>query len=56
VLFLAKCPEGKKLCARIEGKHGKGKAISNLAHKLGRAVYFMLARNQAFNLERFLRS
>jgi len=56
VLFLAKCPEGKKLCARIERKHGKGKAISILAHKLGRAVYFMLARNQAFNLERFLRS
>jgi transposase len=56
VLFLAKCPEGKKLFARIERKHGKGKAMSILAHKLGRAVYFMLARNQAFDLERFLRS
>ena len=31
-------------------------ALSILAHKLGRAVYFMLARNQAFDLERFLRS
>ena len=56
VLFLAKCPEGKKLFARIERKHGKGKAMSILAHKLGRAVYFMLARRQAFDLERFLRS
>jgi transposase len=56
VLFLAKCPEGKKLFTRIERKHGKGKAMSILAHRLGRAVYFMLARNQAFDLERFLRS
>jgi len=56
VLFLAKCPEGKKLFARIERKHGKSKALSILAHKLGRAVYFMLARKRAFDLERFLRS
>ncbi len=56
VLFLAKCPEGKKLFARIERKHGKGRALSILAHKLGRAVYFMLARKRAFDLERFLRS
>jgi transposase len=56
VLFLAKCPEAKKLFARIERKHGKGKALSILAHKLGRAVYFMLARKKAFDLERFLRS
>lgn len=56
VLFLAKCPEAKKLLARIEGKHGKAKALSILAHKLGRAVYFMLARKRAFDLERFLRS
>ena len=56
VLFLAKCPEGKTLFARIERKHGKGKAMSILAHKLGRAVYFMLARKKAFDLEKFLRS
>jgi hypothetical protein len=30
--------------------------MSILAHRLGRAVYFMLARNQAFDLQRFLRS
>jgi hypothetical protein len=56
VLFLAKCPEGKKLFARIERKHSKGKAMSILAHKLGRAVYFMLPRKEAFDLEKFLRS
>jgi transposase len=56
VLFLAKCPEGKALFARIERKHGKGKALSILAHRIGRAVYFMLARQRAFDLPRFLRS
>jgi hypothetical protein len=56
VLFLAKCPQGKALFARIERKHGKGKALSILAHKLGRAVYFMLTRKRAFDLDRFLRS
>jgi transposase len=55
VLFLAKCPEGKKLLARLERKHGKGKALSILAHRIGRAVYFMLARGRAFDLEKFLR-
>lgn len=56
VLFLAKCPQGKPLLARIERKHGKAKALSILAHRIGRAVYFMLARRRAFDLERFLRS
>jgi transposase len=56
VLFLAKCPEGKKLFARIERKHGKAKALSILAHRIGRAVYFMLTNQRAFDLERFMRS
>jgi transposase len=56
VLFLAKCPQGKELLARIERKHGKPKALSILAHRIGRAVYYMLARKEAFNLERFMRS
>ena len=55
VLFLAKCPEAKKLMARLERKHGKGKALSILAHRIGRAVYFMLKRKRAFDLDRFLR-
>jgi transposase len=56
VLFLAKCPQGKELLARIEKRHGKAKALSILAHRIGRAVYFMLMRQKAFDLERFLRS
>ncbi len=35
-------------------KHNKGKALSILAHKLGRAVYFMLKRKKPFNMEKFL--
>jgi len=55
VLFLAKCPEGKKLVDRLAKKHGKGKALSILAHRIGRAAYFMLKRKRAFDVERFLK-
>jgi transposase len=54
VLFLAKSPEGKKYFAKLERKHGKGKALTVLAHKLGRAVYYMLKRKTAFDLKQFL--
>jgi hypothetical protein len=37
----------------IEKKHGKGKALSILAHKIGRAVYYMLSRGTVFSLEKF---
>jgi len=45
--------EGKKLLARLEQRFGKGKALSILAHKLGRAAYFMLAREKAFDMQHF---
>jgi transposase len=54
VLFLCRNPEGKKLLAQIQKKHGKGKALSILAHKIGRAVYYMLARGTVFSMEKFL--
>lgn len=56
VLFVAKSSQGKTLLHRLERKYGKPKALSVLAHKLGRAVYFMLARNQAFDPQRFMKS
>ena len=40
--------------ARLEKRHGKGKALSILAHKLGRAAYYMLLRGKAFEIERFV--
>ena len=52
VLFLRHA-DGKKIVARLEKKHGKGKALSILAHKIGRAVYYMLARGTVFSMEKF---
>ena len=54
VMFVRHSAEGKKALARLEKRFGKGKALSVLAHKLGRAVYFMLRRGKAFDRERFL--
>jgi transposase len=54
VLFLRNNPAGQKYLARIENKHGKGKALTVLAHKLARAVYYMLKRGVAFDLNTFL--
>src|SRR3989442_5075741 len=55
VLFLSRNAEGKRLLAQIQKKHGKkGKALSILAHKIGRAVYYMLARGTVFSMEKFL--
>jgi len=56
VLFLRANPAGLAYKRRLEKKHGKAKALSVLAHRLGRAVYYMLARNQAFDQARFLAS
>ena len=47
--------EMKKRFARLESKHGKGKALSILAHKLGRAVYFMMKKKEGFEMKEFLK-
>jgi hypothetical protein len=49
-------PAGQKYVARLEKKHGKDKALTLLAHKLARAVYYMLQRDTAFDLQKFLHS
>jgi transposase len=41
--------------ARLEKKHGKAKALAILAAKLARAVYWMLKRQEAFNVNRCFR-
>ena len=56
VLFLRNNPAGQKYLARLEKKHGKGKALTILAHKLARAVYYMLKRRVVFDLDTFLQS
>jgi transposase len=52
--FLRKNPPGQKLLARLRRKHGKGKSLSILAHKLGRAVYYMLSHHRTFVTQQFL--
>jgi transposase len=54
VLFLRDNPSGQKYLARLENKHGKGKALTILAHQLARTVYDMLKRATAFNMDQFI--
>jgi transposase len=54
VLFLRGNPDAQQWLARAAAKHGKPKALSILAHKVGRTVYFLLARERAFEMKRFL--
>jgi transposase len=56
VLFLRANPKGQRYMEKLSSKHGKAKALSILAHKLGRAVYYMLKRNQAFDMKKFFSS
>ena len=39
-LFLRESDRAKAIVAKYEKKHDKGKPMSTLTHKLGRAVYF----------------
>jgi transposase len=54
VLFLRNNPAGQKDLARVERRHGTGKALTVLAHKLARAVYDMLKWDTAFDWDKFL--
>lgn len=54
-LIRRESPEVKKYLERIEKKHGKARAHSNLATKLGRAIYFMLRRGETFDIAKVLR-
>jgi hypothetical protein len=56
VLFLRQNPDGQKFVERLAKKHGKGKALSILSARLGRAVYVMLKRREPFDPARFLAS
>jgi len=56
VLFLRLNPQAQRYLNKLASKHGKAKALSILAHKLGRAVYHMLKRNKAFDRKKFFGS
>jgi transposase len=54
VLFLRKNSDGQRFVERLTKKHGKGKALSMLAARLGRAVYVMLKRREPFDPVKFM--
>ena len=47
VSFLRHNAPGKKLVEKLAKKHGKGKALSVLAHKLARAIYYIVEEQHA---------
>ncbi len=54
VLYLKGNPKAQRYLQRLQKRMSKAKALSVLAHKLGRAVYFMLKNGTVFNEQRFL--
>jgi hypothetical protein len=56
VLFLRNNPAGQTYLARLEKTHGNGKAVTVRAQTLARAVYSMLKRQTAFDMQMFLQS
>lgn len=55
-LMLREVPEAESLVARKEKKFNKAKALSILAAKIGRAVYWMLRRKEAFDVKKCFNS
>lgn len=55
-LMLRELPNAQRFAARMEKKHGKAKAISTLAARLARTVYWMLKRKEAFDANRFVKT
>jgi len=52
-LFMRESEQAKRYVAKKARKHGKGKAMSILAHKLGRAVYTILRKKDSFDEKYF---
>jgi len=53
VLFLRQNEEAQLLHQKLVSKYGKAKALSIIAQKLGRVIYFMLSRRVPFDSKRF---
>tara|TARA_Y100000588_G_scaffold284927_1_gene302576 strand:+ start:302 stop:499 length:198 start_codon:yes stop_codon:yes gene_type:complete len=54
VLYLKGNDNAKRYLAKLQKRMSKAKALSALAHKIGRCTYFMLKNQQVFDEERFL--
>jgi transposase len=55
-LLLRESEQAKAWLARREKKHGKARALGALSARLGRAVYHLLRKQEAFDLKRFFAS
>jgi transposase len=53
-LFLRNHPAAQPYLARLEPKHGKGNALTILAHQWARAVSYLLKRDTVFDMQKFL--
>jgi transposase len=51
--FLRRSDQAMTYKAKLERKHGKGKALTILAHKLARATYYILKRKTVFDMDTF---
>ena len=52
-LMIRESEQAKRFVQRLEAKHGKPHALAVLRGRIGRAVYYMLKRNEPFDLKRF---
>jgi len=55
LLLIRERQEIKEYHSVLKNKHGKARALAIISHKLGRAVYYMLKNNQAFDMKYFLK-
>ena len=55
VLYLRGNDKAKRYLLKLQKRMSKAKALSALAHKLGRCVYFMLKNETVFNESKFLK-
>jgi transposase len=54
VLYLRANPKAQRYLQRLQKRMSKAKALSALAHKIGRATFFMLKNKTVFDEQRFL--
>ncbi len=56
VLYLRGNEKAQKYLLKLQKRMSKAKALSALAHKLGRCIYFMLKNEKVFDESKFLKS
>ena len=56
MLFLRDHKPAKDYHHKLVSRYGKAKALSIIAQKIGRTVYFMLKRKEVFDPQRFFSS